>query len=124
MDFLKGVAQPLGGALVTLARRRLGQAKFDASFGLAEAFDRHADHQDCIRTHQQPQIAKQLCLADRCVGGTIIDGNLVRFGFAAQALAASLPLMGAQDIPLDVAQDGGRFPVEPLMVISSFWLSV
>ena len=68
MDFLEGVAQPLGGALVAFSRRRLGQAKFDASFGLAEAFDRDADHQDCIRTHQQPKIAKQLRLGYRRVG--------------------------------------------------------
>ena len=44
VDFLEGVAQPIGGALVAFARRRLGQAEFDASFGLAETFDRHADH--------------------------------------------------------------------------------
>jgi hypothetical protein len=29
---------------------------------------RDADHQDCIRTHQQPQIAKQLRLGYRRVG--------------------------------------------------------
>ena len=68
VNFLKGVAQPLGCALIALARRCLGQAKFDASFGLAEAFDRYADHQDRIGTQQQPQIAKQLRLADRRVG--------------------------------------------------------
>ena len=44
VDFLEGVAQPLSSALVAFSRRRLGQAKFDASFGLAEAFDRDADH--------------------------------------------------------------------------------